>query len=158
MSSGSLKHNPARPHVLADKRHEYLPLIRIGHLCRDWEIQPIIFGQNNERRATLHAILYALAAHTRRMVIKILNWAGNIPNQPFYRFVGNIRPGTGHVRGPWRLRRRQENPAACKQANLQWSDHRSLSFSLRTIFSLVCMRLMKRKSLHNWDVVRIQSL
>src|ERR1700722_14715748 len=33
MSSGSLKHNPARPPVLADKRHEYLPLIRIGHLA-----------------------------------------------------------------------------------------------------------------------------
>jgi hypothetical protein len=33
------------------------------------------------------------------MVIKILNWAGNIPNQPFDRFAGNIRPGTSHVRG-----------------------------------------------------------
>src|SRR5690348_8694951 len=51
MSSGSLKHNPARPHVLADKRHEYLPLVRIGHLGRDREIQPVIFGQNNQRRA-----------------------------------------------------------------------------------------------------------
>src|SRR5207244_13265344 len=118
MSSGSRKHNPARPHVLADKRHEYLPLIRIGHLGRDGEIQPIIFGQNNERRATLHAILYALAAHTRRMVIKILNWAGNIPNQPFYRFVGNIRPGTGNVRVLWYISRRLDNSATRKKVNL----------------------------------------
>jgi len=62
------------------------------------------------------------------MVIKILNWAGDIPNQPFYGFVGNIRTGTGHVRGLWRLRLRQENPAARKQANLQQSDHQSLLF------------------------------
>jgi two-component system, LytTR family, response regulator len=36
MSSGSLKHNPARPHVLADKRHECLPLIRIKWADIDW--------------------------------------------------------------------------------------------------------------------------
>jgi hypothetical protein len=63
------------------------------------------------------------------MVVEILNWAGNIPNQAFYGFLGNICPGTGHVRGLWGLRRRQENPAARKQANLQGSDHQ-ISFSL----------------------------
>src|SRR5437879_64942 len=63
--------------------------------------------------------------------------------QTFYRFVGNIRPGTGHVRGLWRLRRRQENPAARKQANLQRSDHRSLLFIAHYFFCSV-MRLMKR--------------
>jgi hypothetical protein len=42
MSPGSLKHNPARPHVFADERHQFLPLIRVRHFGRDGEIQPTI--------------------------------------------------------------------------------------------------------------------
>jgi len=44
VSTGSFKYDPGCPHVLADKRHEHLPLIRIGHLRRDREIEPIIFS------------------------------------------------------------------------------------------------------------------
>ena len=40
-----------------------LALIGVGHFGRDGEIQPTILGQNNQRRATFHAILYAFAAH-----------------------------------------------------------------------------------------------
>jgi hypothetical protein len=47
MSPGSLKHNPARPHVFADEWHQFLPLIRVRHFGRDGEIQPTILGQNN---------------------------------------------------------------------------------------------------------------
>jgi len=45
-----------------------------------------------------------------------------------------------HVRALWRLGRRQENPAARKQANLQRSDHRSLLFIAHYFFCSV-MRL-----------------
>jgi len=120
VSAGSFEDNPACSDLLADKWHEYLALIGVGHFGRDEEIEPVIFGQDDEGRAALHAILYALAAHAGRVVIEILNWAGKIPNQPFYGFVGNIRPGAGHVGGLWRLGRRQENRTAGEQGELQW--------------------------------------
>jgi len=135
VSSGSLKHNPACPYVFTDERHQFLPPIRVRHFGRDGEKQPTILGQNNQRRPTLHAVPHALATHALRIVIKVLNWTGNIPNQTFYGFVGNICPGTRHIRGLWRLRRRQENSAARKQANTQRSDHR---------FSFSAMLLMER--------------
>src|SRR5882724_8946870 len=69
MSPGSLKHNPARPHIFAHERHQFLPLIRVRHFGRDRKIQLTILGQNNQRRATLHAILYALAAEAGGMVV-----------------------------------------------------------------------------------------
>jgi hypothetical protein len=57
-----LKYGPASPLVFADKWHELVPLIRVGHFGGDGEIQETILGQNNEWRTTPHAFRDALEA------------------------------------------------------------------------------------------------
>src|SRR5258708_1303879 len=57
-----LKYGPASPHVFADERHQFLPLIRVRHFVGEGEIQVAILCQDNERRTTPHAFPHAFEA------------------------------------------------------------------------------------------------